>query len=360
MFGIESIARLTDLSSGSVSAENPTGAPGLGGRATTGAEAARELGQGWKISPSVDLPAQQRTCIAEIAGPARITHVWLTCDRRHWRRILLRAFWDGADEPAIEVPLGDMFCSAWGRFAQVSSLPIAANPHGGFNSYWPMPFARSARLELENLTTEPVRLYYQVDFERGADAFNGAYLHAHWRRNNPLPKGQTHCLLDINGGRGHYVGTYLAWGVKDNGWWGEGEVKFWIDDDDEFPTICGTGTEDYFGGAWNFDVPDRGYTEFSTAFLGLPQVVRPDGLYSSQQRFGMYRWHLPDPIRFRSRLRADVQALGWQSGGRYRQLQDDIASTAWFYFEHPAVSLRPPTPTLLETDVDTGERPAPS
>ena len=113
--------------------------------------------------------------------------------------------------------------------------------------------------------------------------------------------------------------------MNSNGWWGEGEIKFYLDDDEEYPTICGTGTEDYFGGAWNFDVPGRGYTEFSTPYLGLPQVIRPDGLYAAQQRFGMYRWHVLDPIAFADRLRVDIQALGWRSGRRYLPLRDDIA-----------------------------------
>ena len=134
--------------------------------------------------------------------------------------------------------------------------------------------------------------------------------------------------------------------MNSSGWWGEGEIKFYLDGDDEFPTICGTGTEDYFGGAWNFDLgPDRGgYAEFSTPYLGMPQVIRPDGQYQSQQRFGMYRFHLPDPIRFRTKLRVDVQALGWRSGGRYLPLQDDIASTAFFYSTTTSTT-RPPVPT---------------
>jgi hypothetical protein len=144
-----------------------------------------------------------------------------------------------------------------------------------------------------------------------------------------------HTLLSGVRGPGHYVGSYLAWGVNSNGWWGEGEIKFYLDGDREHPTICGTGTEDYFGGAWNFDVPGRGYTAYSTPYLGLPQIIRPDGLYRSQQRFGMYRWHLPDPIRFTDELRVTIQALGWRSGGRYLPLCDDIASTAWWYQRDP-------------------------
>jgi hypothetical protein len=141
-------------------------------------------------------------------------------------------------------------------------------------------------------------------------------------------------ILDGLSGRGQYVGTYCAWGVNSSGWWGEGEVKFFIDDDDEFPTICGTGTEDYFCGSYNFEVEGE-YREFTTPYAGLPQVLRPDGTYRSQQRFGMYRWHLTDPIRFRTDLRVTMQALGWRRGPRYLQLQDDIATVAYWYQQLP-------------------------
>ena len=154
-----------------------------------------------------------------------------------------------------------------------------------------------------------------------------------------------HTLVDGVRGLGQYVGTYLAWGSNSRGWWGEGEMKFYLDGDADFPTICGTGTEDYFGGAWNFDVPGQGYTAFSTPYLGLHQVIKPDGLYESQQRFGMYRWHVPDPIRFAAALRVTVQALGWRAGGRYLPLRDDLASTALFYLDRPTAT-RPPTPEL--------------
>ncbi|TWD83439.1 DUF2961 family protein [Kribbella amoyensis] len=332
----------------SISAENPTGEPGQGGRRTegTGARAARDLGQGWKVSPSIEIGAGETVTLADIAGSGAITHIWLTTHRNHWRQLVLRAHWDGDEAPAIEAPVGDFFCSGWGRFAQVNSLPVAVNPNGGFNCYWEMPFRSQARLTLENTHDEPVIVYFQVDYWLGDVAEESAYLHAQWRRSNPLPSKTTHVLLDGVEGPGHYVGTYIAWGVNSSGWWGEGEVKFYLDDDEEFPTICGTGTEDYFGGAWNFDlgVERGGYAEFSTPYLGMPQVIRPDGLYASQQRFGMYRFHLPDPIRFSSKLRADVQALGWRSGGRYLPLQDDIASTAFFYSSRTSTN-RPEAPT---------------
>jgi hypothetical protein len=256
---------------------------------------------------------------------------------------VLRAYWDHESEPAIEVPLGDFFANGWGRFAQVSSSMIAANPHGGFNCYWPMPFQRYAELTVENLGAVDAELYFQVTYETDVEGDRLGYLHAQFYRNNPLPAGNMHVLLDGVAGQGHYVGTYLAWGSNSPGWWGEGELKIYLDGDEDYPTICGTGTEDYFGGAWNFDVPGRGYTEYCTPYLGMPQVIRPDGLYQSQQRFGLYRWHVLDAIHFASDLRIEIQALGWQSGGRFLQLHDDIASTALFYLDRPSTQ-RPDFP----------------
>lgn len=356
------LAALRPVATRSISPENFTGEKGGGGRASegTGAGPARDLGTGWKVSPSVEIGPGETFDMARIAGPGRITHVWLTTHTDHWRSLLLRAYWDGAAEPAVEVPVGDFFGQGWGEFAQLSSATVAVNPQGGFNSYWPMPFRESAHLTIENLGPETAVVYYQVTYEVGEQAAeDGAgYLHAQWRRSNPLPDRTTHPILTGVEGQGHYVGTYLAWGVNSSGWWGEGEIKFYLDGDlDEgpdggggFPTICGTGTEDYFGGAWNFDVPGQGYTAFTTPYLGLHQILRPDGLYRSQQRFGMYRWHVADPIHFASDLTVDIQALGWRSGHRYLPLHDDIASTAFFYLDRPTAR-RPQTPDVDALEV---------
>lgn len=344
---LQQLTKRRNVETRSISPENFDGSKGGGARATegTGAACAVDLGPGWKISPSVEIAAGATFELAAIDGPAVITHIWLTTHRDNWRRLVLRAYWDGADEPAIEVPVGDFFGQGWGQFAQLSSLPIAANPNGGFNSYWAMPFRSGARLTIENLAPDPVIVYYQITYELGPDVAvaDAGYLHAQFRRSNPLTAGTTHVLVDGVEGDGAYVGTYMAWGVNRPGWWGEGEIKFYLDGDDAHPTICGTGTEDYFGGAWNFDVPGNGYTAFSTPFLGLHQVLAPDGLYRSQQRFGMYRWHIADPIHFHRDLRVDIQALGWKSGHRYQPLHDDIASTALFYLDR-SVAARPPFP----------------
>lgn len=334
---------LSRAKSRSISAENFTGEKGKGGMATegTGQWAARELGQGWKVSPSIQIEPQSTFTLANIEGPGAIQHIWMTCHSKHWRSLVLRFYWDDEESPSVEVPYGDFFCNGWKELALVQSLPVACNPNGGMNSYWEMPFRKSARMTIENLSDEPVILYYQIDYVLTEVPDNAAYFHAQWRRNNPLPYKEVHTILDGVKGWGHYVGTYIAWGVNNNGWWGEGEVKFYIDGDDEFPTICGTGTEDYFGGAWNFEYPPGQYGVYSTPFLGLCQVIKPDGLYRSQQRFGMYRWHVRDPIRFEQDLKVTIQALGWRSGGRYLPLQDDIASTAFWYQAEPHAPFPP-------------------
>lgn len=331
------MSRLTMGRTRSVSPENLSGAKGAGGAATegTGAHAARELGRGWKVSPSIHIASGATVTLADIEGPGFIRHLWLTTHPSHWRSMVLRFYWDDAASPAVAVPLGDFFCQGWAEYAHVSSVPVAVNPFGGLNCYWEMPFRGRARLLMENVGDADAVLYYQVDLELVEVPEQAAYLHASWRRSNPLPDREAHTLLHHATGPGHYVGTYLAWGSNSSGWWGEGEMKFFLDGDGEFPTICGTGTEDYFGGAWCFDVPPQGYTPYTTSFLGLPQVLRPDGVGRSQQRFGMYRWHLLDPIRFDSDIRVTVQALGWRSGGRYLPLHDDISSTAWWYAKNP-------------------------
>ena len=328
-----SLALRKDIERRAVTAENPTGARGAGGRATngTGAMAARGLGIGWKLSPSVVVKAGEEFEIASIEGPGVIDHIWITSHNESWRSLLLRMRWDGADaEPAVIAPLGDFFCEGWCTFAPLTSELVVVGSHGGLNSYFPMPFRTAARLSVENVSTEDVVVYYQVDYALRAVPESAGYFHAHWKRNNPVQRGEIHEILDAKG-HGAYAGTYLAVGVNGPGWWGEGEVKFFIDADEEFPTICGTGTEDYFGGAWNFDVPDRGYTTFSANYLGMHQYIAPNGLYQAQPRFGMYRWHVRDAINFRERVRVTVQDLGWRSDGRYLQRCDDLASVAYWY-----------------------------
>ena len=338
--GVGDLSRLSRAKSRSISPENFTGEKGGGGRATTGTgeRAARDLGQGWKVSPSVKIVPQQVFTLAEIEGPGAIQHIWMT-PTGVWRDSIIRFYWDGETTPSIEVPVGDFFASGWGRYAQINSLAVAVNPGSAFNCYWQMPFRRSCRITMENIGEEEMTLYYQIDYTLTEVPEDAAYLHAQFRRVNPLPFKEVYTILEGVKGEGQYVGTHMAWGVNNTGWWGEGEIKFYLDGDTDFPTICGTGTEDYFCGSYNFENREtRQYQEFSTPYSGMPLVIRPDGMYQSQQRFSLYRWHLTDPIRFEQDLRVTIQALGWRTGGRYLPLQDDIASVAYWYQAEPHVA----------------------
>jgi len=329
--------RLSRAKTRSISPENFTGEKGKGGMATegTGSQAARTLGQGWKVSPSINIAPGQTFTLADIQGPGAIQHIWMTVTGQ-WRFSILRMYWDNEKTPSVESPVGDFFASGWGKYAQISSLPVCVNPGSAFNSYWIMPFRHNARLTFENLDSDTITVYYQIDYTLTAVPDDAAYFHAQFRRVNPLPDKQVYTILDGVKGWGHYIGTYLAWGVNNTGWWGEGEIKFYLDGDNEFPTICGTGTEDYFCGSYNFENRNtRQYQEFTTPYSGLPQVIRPDGVYESQQRFGLYRWHIQDPIRFEKDLRVTIQALGWRRDRRYLPLQDDIASEAFWYQSEP-------------------------
>ena len=347
------LSRLSDAVTRSISPENFTGEKGKGGMATegTGAHAARELGQGWKISPSVRIQPGETFEIANIEGQGAIQQIWLT-PTGHWRFSILRIYWDDSEIPSVECPVGDFFACGWQRYAQVSSLAVCVNPGSAFNCYWEMPFRKRARITLTNIAEDPTTLYYQVNYTLTDVPEACAYFHAQFRRTNPLPYKDVYTILDGVQGKGHYVGTYMAWQVNNTQWLGEGEIKFYGDGDTDFATIVGTGTEDYFCGSYNCDLGKErgGYREFTTPYAGLPQVIRPDGLYDAQQRFGLYRWHIPDPIRFEEDFRVTIQALGWRTRTSERRrslpLQDDIASVAFWYQTLPAT----PFPELPDKD----------
>ncbi|HRI19936.1 MAG TPA: DUF2961 domain-containing protein [Panacibacter sp.] len=353
--GMGNIFRLSDAKSRSISPENFNGEKGKGGMAVTGTGSgpSRDLGQGWKVSPSVVIKAKTTYTVAEIDGSGSVQHIWMT-PTGNWRFSILRFYWDGETEPSVEVPVGDFFCMGWGKYSPLQSLAVAVNPGSAFNCYWPMPFRKKCRITMENIANEDMVLYYQVDYLLTEVPGDAAYFHAQFRRVNPLPYKQDYVLVDNIKGKGQYVGTYLAMGVHDNGWWGEGEIKFFMDGDTQFPTICGTGTEDYFCGSYDFDtrkknaagVETTDYTEFCSPYTGLPQVIRGDGHYNVMQRFGLYRWHITDPVRFEKDLKVTIQDLGWRIDGRYLPLQDDIASVSYWYQTEPHT----PFPKLTAKD----------
>ena len=335
------LARLSPAKTRSISPENFTGEKGKGGMATegTGKGAARELGQGWKVSPSVRIKPGQTFVLGEIKGPGAIQHIWMTPTGNN-RMNILRFYWDNEKTPSVECPAGDFFACDMGAYTQVTSLPVCVNPGSGFNCYWLMPFRKACKITMTNIDSKGMTLYYQIDYTLTDVPKDMAYFHAQFRRVNPLPDKTDYTIVDGIKGQGQYIGTYMVWGSNSPGWWGEGEIKFFMDGDKKFPTICGTGTEDYFLGSYGFHTPGtREYQIFSTPFAGMPQVI----LSEKQPRFGLYRWHIMDPIRFEKDLKVTIQALGWQSEGRYLPLKDDLSSVAYWYQTEPHAAF-PPLP----------------
>ena len=326
-YDFENIAEIKAESTRSISAENPDGNVSGGALADPMEKGpARRLGRGWKVKPCIDLEAESTIELANIKGSGTIRHIWMTADTKAYRNCVLRFYWDNEEYPSVEVPLGDFFACVHGLRYNVNSIPVAVNPSGGFNCYWPMPFRTSARVTIENLSGETIRhFFYQIDYSLGTLSGNAAYFHAAWNRSMTTRDNPEHIIIDGIRGEGHYIGTVAAWTQFSNGWWGEGEVKFYLDGE-ENPTICTTGTEDYFGGAWCF-----GET-YSAPFCGYPLWRKGEG---EVPRHGLYRWHMPDPIRFNKSLKVTVQALGWFEDGTYQPLTDDIATVAYWYQKEP-------------------------
>jgi hypothetical protein len=321
----------------SISPENFTGEKGAAGMATTGtgANAARELGQGWKVSPSINIEAKQTVELANITGQGCIEHIWMT-PTGDWHKSILRIYWDGDSNPSVECPVGAFFACGTGRYAQINSLAVCVNPGSALNCYWPMPFRKSARITLENTDDKAMVLYYQVDYSLGRVPPAAEYFHARFHIENPVQQKGIYTILDGVEGKGQYVGTYFLYQTHRDGWWGEGEIKFYIDGDGQFPTICGTGTEDYFCGSYDFRDPEtHRYTTFSTPYSGLAQVLPPNHTERAGQMLSLYRWHIADPIRFEKDLKVTIQTLGWQEGGKYLQLQDTVSSVAYWYQTEP-------------------------
>lgn len=348
----DNISQLSSAKSRSISPENPTGERGRGGMAAEGSakRCAEEagLGVGWKISPSVWVESGETLTLAQIEGPGRIQSMWFT--GATGRDYILRIYWDHQAYPSVECPLTDFFGGGWHGglskvqpdFAPLNSAMISVCPILGLNSYWPMPFRRHCRVTLENRGEKRASLYYQINYELTDISDNEAYFHAMWRRSNPVQNGE-HVILDGVDGRGQFAGVMLHVGINgQNLWWGEGEVKFYIDGD-AFPTICGTGTEDYFGGAFGWDVNGH-YTSYHHLYSGVHQIHQPKGDEDVQQRFAMYRWHIPDPVRFEKNIKVTIQDLGWRRNGRtYLVRGDDFSSVAYWYQTLPSNPL-PPLP----------------
>jgi hypothetical protein len=348
------LSHLSDLrapagvSSRSINAENLTGEPGKA------AAASSHLGAGRKGSAYLPLPAGGELTLADIEGPGVVRHIWITVPDRTdggpfvLRDLVLRMYWDDETVPSVEAPLGDFFCNGFGTRALVTSEPIVVAPTGGMNSYIPMPFRRRARIVLSSEHAADVdHVFFQVDYTVGDDVPEGtAYFHAQWRRSNATTRlGEDHVILDGVEGSGRYLGTYIGLASLSRYWWGEGEVKFFLDGDTELPTLCSTGLEDYAGGAWAFQDELRHDPEpvpitFSAPYCGYPFFSDRDDtragtfIQSTAPMHAVYRWHLPDPIWFERELRVTVQQIGVWDKGLFER-SDDIFSVAYWYQTEP-------------------------
>jgi hypothetical protein len=344
--GLSSLPLLTDARTRSVSAENPTGEPGKGGMAVpdpsepkpaASARAADDLGQGWKVRPFLRVNAGETATLMDVDGPGAIQHIWLVegLSRAH----ILRFYWDGEETPSIEVPAPDFFAVGHEKFARVNSLAVVVNPQNALNCYWPMPFRKHVRVTLANEAADDLVLVaYQITYVLTDLPENTAYFHAQWRRAKT--DGQNpYVILDGVQGKGRYAGTFLAWTQLEKGWFGEGEIKFYMDGDQEFPTICGTGTEDYFCGSYGFAEP------YTTAYMGTTLADKEND--PPPNYWSLYRWHIQDPICYDRDLRVTIQALGWGTDGKYKKLSDDIASVAYWYQAEPHAAF-PALPPLAE------------
>jgi len=343
---MDNLAMLSEAQSRSISPENFTGEKGKAGMATngTGKGASSELGQGWKVSPSVRIKSHTTFTLGKIDDPGVIEHIWMT-PTGNWRHSIIRFYWDDETEPSVEAPVGDFFACGNGQYCQINSLAICVNPGSAFNCYWKMPFRKSARITMENTDAKDMTLYYQIDYALAKVSSDAGYFHAQFRHENPLKEKGLYTILDGVKGRGQYVGTYLAWHTNAPRWWGEGEIKFYMDGDTQFPTICGTGTEDYFCGSYDFGgTRTHPYQTFSTPYTGLAQALPPDKVDEPNQRYGLYRWHITDPVRFDKDLKVTIQALGWQGNGHYLQEECEISSVAFWYQSEPHA----PFPPLAE------------
>jgi len=352
--GLGSLATLTpDANSRMVSPENPTGQKGKGAMAVPNPTdpdlsfsiAASELGKGWKVRPFIKVPAHSTVTIMDVTGPGTIEHIWMASSadfRGVGRASILRFYWDEESTPSIEVPMTDFFAIGHDLFAPVTSAAVVDVPQASMNCYWPMPFRKHARVTFTNDGDKELPLLtYQIDYKEGPIDKSAGYFHAQWRRAMTKRDNPSYAILDGVKGEGRYVGTFLAWTQLSDGWFGEGEVKFFIDGDSENPTIVGTGTEDYFGADWGFPAI------YSTPYLGnvLDFKAKNNGL--GVPKWSLYRWHIPDPVVFHNDLKVTIQALGWWPNGKYQPLADDVASVAFWYQREPHAPF-PALPPLSE------------
>jgi hypothetical protein len=303
----------TGLVSRSISFENPTGAPGEGGKA------ASELGPGRKGDAARPVKPGETVQLADIEGSGTIRHIWLTTRNvpSVLRGMVIRAWWDGQEHPSIECPLGDFFGVSHGKVMPYQSAVHSVSAKGGLNVWLPMPFAKRAKFTITNESDKEMPVFFQMTYTLGDKHPNEVgRLHVLFRRENPTTEKQDFEILPLRKNKGRYIGTVI--GVRNlqpGTWWGEGEIKIFMDGDAKYPTITGTGTEDYVGLAWGLQ----------------PVSYMYHGCNLEQKDFAsIYRWHLPDPIAWQKEGRITIQQLAYSKKGLLETSSDWCCSTFWY------------------------------
>ena len=322
----------TGLTSRSISFENPTGAPGAGGKA------ASNLGPGRKGAPAKQIKPGETVPLCDIQGPGTIRHLWITTERKPevLRSLVVRAWWEGQEHPSLECPVGDLFGFAHGKVMPYQSAVHSVGANAGMNLWLPMPFTKRAKFTFSNEGTKDIPLFYQIDYTLGDKLPDGVgRLHVLFRRENPTTQKQDFELLPQRKNKGRFIGSVI--GIRNlhpDQWWGEGEIKVYLDGDKEFPTICGTGSEDYIGLSWGIQ---------QTPFLY-------NGCSLDQKHFvSMYRWHLPDPIAWKQEARITIQQISWKNG--LAETQDDWSCATFWYEPTPSA----PLPALPDVKARTAD-----
>jgi hypothetical protein len=276
----------------------------------------------------------------DIDGCGVIRHIWITVSERDpaaMRNMIVRMYWDNSPTPSVEVPMGDFFGTAHGRTVNLSSAYISSPQGKGYNSWFAMPFNKHARITVHNDLPDGRKigqLFFQIDYElRDTLPANTGLFHVQFRRQNPTVMKQDFVVLDGVEGPGMYFGTVIGVRALGPNWWGEGEMKFYLDGDKQFPTICGTGSEDYFLAAY-------GMYEFQTPYHGCTVNLKND--FFKDPLVSMYRWHGPDPIYFNKSLKATIQQIGYKPGALFER-SDDWCSAAFWYQVKPIAKM-PPLP----------------
>lgn len=317
------------------SAENPTGVRAGGSRG----------GDCTKLRPTVTIPAGQTVTLADAAGPGVIQHMWFTGYVGH--HFIIRMYWDDQEYPSVEAPLSAFFGCAYdenyidrdGRYPVLNSAMILVAPGRGYNSYFEMPFHKRARITMENRGDKDENLYYIITGAYQEIPAEAGYFHAAYRQEHPVQKGRAYTIVDGIKGKGQFIGVTLAAGMNGNNTcWVEGEARMYLDDD-PYPSIHYTGTEDYFGGSYGFgnDIILKRYQTFSGLYTGMYAIYGDNReFYNGQQRFLLYHFHIADPIRFENKFRMTLDNMGW-TGPRY----DDYTSVAYWYQTLPSAPLMP-------------------